>query len=50
MLITKMFGLTAAAGLTLAFRSSTGALYLDWVGILCLIILSNRRKRGRVMN
>ena len=47
MLITKMFGLTAAAGLTLAFARRLRALFWAGVGILCLIILSNRRKREK---
>src|SRR4029077_12407300 len=47
MLITKMFGLTAAAGLTLAFARRLRALFWTGVGILCLVILSNRRKRDK---
>jgi phosphatidylglycerophosphate synthase len=47
MLITKMFGLTAAAGLTLAFARRLRALFWAGVGILCLIVLSNRRKREK---
>ena len=47
MLITKMFGLTAAAGLTLAFARRLRALFWTGVGILCLIILSNRAKREK---
>jgi phosphatidylglycerophosphate synthase len=47
MLITKMFGLTAAAGLTLAFARRLRALFWTGVGILCLIILSNRTKRKK---
>jgi phosphatidylglycerophosphate synthase len=47
MLITKMFGLTAAAGLTLAFARRLRALFWTGVGILCLIILSNRTKREK---
>jgi phosphatidylglycerophosphate synthase len=47
-LITKMFGLTAAAGLTLAFARRLRALFWTGVGILCLIILSKRTKRGKV--
>jgi phosphatidylglycerophosphate synthase len=46
-LITKMFGLTAAAGLTLAFARRLRALFWTGVGILCLIILSNRTKREK---
>jgi len=48
MLITKMFGLTAAAGLTLAFARRLRALFWTGVGIICLIILSNRRKREKI--
>src|SRR4029077_18740363 len=47
MLITKMFGLTAAAGLTLAFARRLRALFWTGVGILCLIILANRAKREK---
>jgi len=48
MLIAKMFGLTAAAGLTLAFARRLRALFWTGVGILCLIILSNRTKREKI--
>src|SRR6202045_731967 len=48
MLITKMFGLTAAAGLTLAFARRLRALFWSGLGILCLIILSNRTKREKI--
>jgi phosphatidylglycerophosphate synthase len=48
MLIAKMFGLTAAAGLTLAFARRLRALFWSGVGILCLIILSNRTKREKI--
>jgi len=47
-LITKMFGLTTAAGLTLAFARRLRALFWSAVGILCLIILSNRIKREKI--
>jgi phosphatidylglycerophosphate synthase len=47
MLIAKMFGLTAAAGLTLALARRLRALFWAGVGILCLIILSNRAKREK---
>jgi phosphatidylglycerophosphate synthase len=47
MLITKMFGLTAAAGLTLAFARRLRALFWTGVGILCLIVLSKRTKREK---
>ena len=46
-LIAKLFGLTAAAGLTLAFARRLRALFWTGVGILCLIILSNRAKREK---
>ena len=48
MLITKMFGLTAAAGLTLAFARRLRALFWTGVGILCLIGLSKRTKREKI--
>jgi phosphatidylglycerophosphate synthase len=48
MLIAKMFGLTAAAGLTLAFARRLRALFWTGVGILCLIILSSRTKREKI--
>jgi phosphatidylglycerophosphate synthase len=48
MLITKMFGLTAAAGLTLAFARRLRALFWTGVGILCLITLSKRTKREKI--
>jgi len=48
MLITKMFGLTAAAGLTLAFARRLRALFWSGVGILCLIVLSKRTKREKI--
>jgi phosphatidylglycerophosphate synthase len=48
MLITKMFGLTGAAGLTLAFARRLRALFWTGVGILCLIILSKRTKREKI--
>jgi phosphatidylglycerophosphate synthase len=50
MLITRMFGLTAAAGLTLAFARRLRALFWTGVGMVCLIILSNRTKRERKIN
>jgi phosphatidylglycerophosphate synthase len=46
-LIAKMFGLTATAGLTLAFARRLRALFWSGIGILCLIILSNRTKREK---
>jgi phosphatidylglycerophosphate synthase len=48
MLITKMFGLTAAAGLTLAFARRLRALFWSGVGIVCLTILSNRTKQEKI--
>jgi phosphatidylglycerophosphate synthase len=48
MLIAKMFGLTAAAGLTLAFARRLRALFWTGVGIVCLIILANRTKRQKI--
>jgi phosphatidylglycerophosphate synthase len=48
MLIAKMFGLTAAAGLTLAFARRLRALFWTGVGILCLMILSSRTKREKI--
>jgi phosphatidylglycerophosphate synthase len=45
MLIAKMFGLTGAAGLTLAFARRLRALFWAGVGFLCLLILSKRTKR-----
>jgi len=48
MLIAKMFGLTAAAGLTMAFARRLRALFWTGVGILCLIGLSKRTKREKI--
>ena len=48
MLIAKMFGLSAAAGLTLAFARRLRALFWTGVGFLCLIFLSKRTKREKV--
>ncbi|MCU1301298.1 MAG: hypothetical protein JWQ87_1582 [Candidatus Sulfotelmatobacter sp.] len=47
MLIAKMFGLTAAAGLTLAFARRLRALFWTGVGVLCLILLSKRAEREK---
>src|SRR6202162_5011125 len=47
MLIAKIFGLTAAGGLTLAFARRLRALFWTGVGILCLMILSSRTKREK---
>ena len=46
MLIVRMFGLTAGAGLTLAFIRRLRALFWAGVGILCLVILSKRAKQS----
>src|ERR1700688_3962210 len=48
MLIAKMFGLTATAGLTMAFARRLRALFWTGVGILCLIGLSKRTKREKI--
>jgi phosphatidylglycerophosphate synthase len=45
-LIAKMFGLTGAAGLTLAFIRRLRALFWAAVGILCLVIFSKRTKQS----
>ena len=46
MLIAKIFGLTGAAGLTLAFIRRLRALFWAAVGILCLFIFSKRTKQS----
>jgi phosphatidylglycerophosphate synthase len=46
MLIAKLFGLTAAAGLTLAFVRRLRALFWAAVGILCLVIFSKWTKES----
>jgi hypothetical protein len=46
MLFAKIFGLTGAAGLTLAFIRRLRALFWAAVGIFCLIIFSNRTKQS----
>ncbi len=46
MLIAKLFGLTGAAGLTLAFIRRLRALFWTAVGILCLVIFSKRAKQS----
>src|SRR6202158_6154552 len=46
MLIAKIFGLTGAAGLTLAFIRRLRALFWAAVGILCLVIFSKRTKHS----
>jgi phosphatidylglycerophosphate synthase len=47
MLIAKMFGLTATAGLTLAFTRRLRALFWTGVGVFCLIVLSKNTKRAK---
>jgi phosphatidylglycerophosphate synthase len=46
MLIAKMFGLTAAAGLTLGLARRIRALFWAAIGGLCVVVLSKRKKRG----
>jgi uncharacterized protein (TIRG00374 family) len=46
MLIVKMFGLTAATGLTLAFIRRLRALFWAAVGGLCLVMLAKTRKQN----
>jgi phosphatidylglycerophosphate synthase len=46
MLIVRMFGLTGAAGLTLAFVRRLRALFWAAVGALCLVILARTRKQN----
>jgi phosphatidylglycerophosphate synthase len=45
MLIVKMFGLSGAAGLTLAFARRLRAIFWAAVGGLCLVMLSKSRKQ-----
>ena len=45
MLIVKMLGLSAAAGLTLAFTRRVRAIFWAAVGGLCLVLLSKSRRR-----
>ncbi len=45
MLIAKMFGLTAAAGLTLGLARRVRALFWAAVGSLCVVVLSKTQKR-----
>ena len=45
MLIVKMFGLSGAAGLTLAFTRRLRAIFWAFVGGLCMVALSKSRKR-----
>jgi phosphatidylglycerophosphate synthase len=47
MLIAKIFGLTAAMGLTLAFARRLRALFWAAVGALCLVILAKNRKQNQ---
>src|SRR5277367_2780745 len=49
MLIVKMFGLTAATGLTLAFVRRLRALFWATVGVLCLVMLAKRRKQNNLL-
>jgi phosphatidylglycerophosphate synthase len=46
MLIVKMFGLTGAAGLTLAFIRRLRALFWAAIGALCLFMLAKPRKQS----
>src|SRR6266436_529187 len=46
MLIVKMFGLSGAAGLTLAFTRRLRAIFWAAVGGLCLVVLSKSRKQS----
>ena len=46
MLIVKMFGLTAAAGLTLAFVRRLRALFWAAIGAVCLLMLAKPRKQS----
>ena len=46
MLIVKMFGLSGAAGLTLAFTRRLRAIFWATVGVICLAALSKWKKRG----
>ena len=46
MLIAKMFGLTAAAGLTLALARRVRAIFWAAVGGLCVVVLSKSKRRA----
>ena len=46
MLIAKIFGLSAAAGLTLALARRLRAIFWAAVGGVCLVVLSKSRKHG----
>jgi uncharacterized protein (TIRG00374 family) len=46
MLIAKMFGLTAAAGLTLALARRVRAIFWAAVGGVCMIVLSKSKRRA----
>ena len=46
MLIAKMFGLTAAAGLTLGLARRVRAIFWAAIGGLCVVVLSKRKKLG----
>src|SRR5271169_2522174 len=48
MLIVKMFGLTAATGLTLAFVRRLRALFWAAVGGLCLVMLTRTQKKNNL--
>jgi hypothetical protein len=49
MLIVKLFGLTAAAGLTLAFVRRLRAIFWAAVGGLCLVVLAKPRQESHRM-
>jgi len=49
MLIVKMFGLSGAAGLTLAFTRRLRAIFWAAVGGLCLIMLAKRREQSNAI-
>ncbi len=46
MLIVKMFGLSGAAGLTLAFARRLRAIFWAGVGVICLSALSKNKKKS----
>lgn len=49
MLIVKMFGLTGAAGLTLAFTRRLRAIFWAAVGGLCLVMFAKTRKQSNLI-
>jgi len=49
MLIAKMFGLTAATGLSLAFIRRLRAIFWAAVGLLCLVMLTKTRKQNNLI-